>query len=174
MSFRIDGDIFQGQDQPVDGKTQVILETRDILYRRYTASQTLPAIDLLIVCSGDNRKGTHPPQVCLTGGGASIVSQQDRPLILNDGTVLPLRELISREKNVLKYHLYVYKCGKRYTPSFFRQQASIFMSGLLQRNIAGSMIRLSVCVNGEEIDNAREMAFKAAAAIWPTLDGRLP
>jgi len=174
MTFQIHDVTFDGRDVPLDKTTMAILETRDILYRQYLAPAGSDEIDLLIVYSSDNRKGTHPPEVCLAGKGQSIVLRRDCELTLGDGRSVPMRELVSRENAAMKYHLYVYKCGERYTSSFFRQQANIFLNGLLRHEVSGTLVRVSVPVKGDEVESARQLAMTAAETILPEGDRRLP
>jgi hypothetical protein len=66
-----------------------VLETRDYVYRTYTDGKG-PPIDLCVVFSEDNRKGTHPPDVCLEASGYRIMNRADRQLEVQ-GTRVPLR-----------------------------------------------------------------------------------
>jgi EpsI family protein len=130
-------------------------------------------IDFCVVFSQDNRKGTHPPEVCL---GESVVSSSN--LVVRDvagrGDV-PCRLLLTTTDRHREYHLYVYKCGDDYTPSFWKQQLIIFVNGLLHRNASGALIRVSTAVGGDEDEEAarRRCAAMMAAAI-PYMDTALP
>jgi EpsI family protein len=171
---QISGDVYRGVDLELDDLTLDILETRDYLYRRFTQARTGKWIDFLIVFSADNRKGTHPPEVCLTGGGDQLVAKREHEMNLPDMGRVVMRELITQRGQAQTYHLYVYKCGDSYTPSFFVQQATIFMNGLLSRNAAGALIRLTCPVENQDVESARAFAVAAAHELMPQVDRGLP
>ena len=68
----------------------------------------------------------------------------------------------------------IYKCGDSYTMSFFGQQARIFLNGLMARNAAGALIRVSVPIEGQDIASARKLALAATEALMPPIDKGLP
>ncbi len=175
---QIDGRPFTSTDLQLDAQTQAILETSDYLCRQYeaprTARQPAAIVDLLIVFSQHNRKGTHPPEVCLKGAGEEIISKALREIPLADGQQLTMRELVSQRGSDLTYHLYVYKCGNRFTTSFFGQQAAIFFNGLIGRNSAGALIRFSSPVVGEDVEEARQQVTAAVGELMPMVMRNLP
>ncbi|MBN2209956.1 MAG: exosortase, partial [Sedimentisphaerales bacterium] len=57
-----------GYDLELDKKSLIVLETEDAIYRSYVCPYQ-PEVDFCVVFSQDNRKGTHPPDLCLEGGG---------------------------------------------------------------------------------------------------------
>jgi len=72
----IDGVRLHSYDLEIPDRELVILETRDYLFRRYVLPGS-PPVDFCIVFSEDNRKGTHPPDVCLEGLGREIIAKGD-------------------------------------------------------------------------------------------------
>ena len=111
-----------------------ILETRDYVYRTYTDGEA--PVDLCAVFQG-NRKGTHPPDVCLEGSGSRIVSRQDRQTTVA-GTPLTLRELVTiGPSGQYVFFAYIYKCGDVFTPSFYKQQVQIIWNGLTRQGLQG-------------------------------------
>jgi len=114
----------------LDERTLTILETRDYLYREY-ACPTAQPVDFCVIFSEDNRKGTHPPDLCLEaarrdhGQGAMSQSKGRWPR----RRALPRADRPGRAGTY--YFLYTYKCGREYTQSFLRQQYTIFANGLL-------------------------------------------
>ncbi|MCE9589513.1 MAG: EpsI family protein [Planctomycetes bacterium] len=174
-SVTIDGKVLKGQDYDLDEKTLIILETNDYIYRRYAAAATGRGVDLLIVFSASNRKGTHPPEVCLQGADQQITSKQEYEVKLPRTGSIRMRELITqRSRGGQTLHLYVYKCGDKYTPDFTAQQATIFINSLLRRNASGALIRYSVDVTGDDLDAARRTAVAAVEATMPVIDKHLP
>jgi len=168
-TIEVDGRRLYGYDLELDERTLTILETTDYLYRRYQAAGATP-IDFCVIFSKDNRKGTHPPEVCL---GESVV--ESRSVVVRDvpgrGDV-PGRLLLTTSDQRREYHLYVYKCGDDYTPSFWKQQLIIFVNGLLHRNASGALIRVSTAV-GDDDEAARRRCSAMMAVAIPYLDAAL-
>ena len=167
------GQEMRGRDMVMDDKTLDILETRDYLFRRYEAA-ALPPIDVCVIFSRDNRKGTHPPDVCLEGGGEGIVGKGEVVVagIAGRGG-LACREIIIQSGPAQQYFLYTYKCGRKYTPSFWSQQFTIFTNGLLNRNASGALIRVSTPVTSGLAD-ARQRAQQMLVTTIPHWDRGLP
>lgn len=180
MAVEVDGVTLNGTDFPLDTKTLTILETDDYLFRRFQASagdrRDRIGFDLLIVFSKDNRKGTHPPDVCLEGAGAQIVSKAFHTIDVEGVGPIRMKGLVTQQHGTSDYHLFVYKCGESYTPNFFVQQATIFWNGMLQRNAAGALIRISLPIGTEEGARERAAAYAQAAArtVMPLIDRNLP
>jgi len=160
-------------DIEMDEKTLTILETRDYLYRRYRAPGQMP-IDFCVIFSQDNRKGTHPPDLCLEGTGSDIVEKHEMVLRQVGGRGdVACRSLIVQSGLNREYFLYVYKCGRDYTPSFWKQQLVIFANGLLSRNASGALIRVSTPVADDPEAAGRRSMMMLSTAI-PYLDAALP
>ncbi len=169
-----------GADFTIDDRSLAILETRDYLFRRFRPLGSDPRqvdpVDLVIVFSPDNRKGTHPPDVCLEGGGAQIVSRRTQRLDLPGIGEVSLREFVTQDNGLSTMHMFVYKCGDRYTISFWVQQITIFLNGLTGRNAAGALIRFTLPVSATGVDEeaVRRRLLDAAAALMPEIDRNLP
>jgi EpsI family protein len=159
-----------------------ILETRDYMYRTYADGRGNP-VDLCIIFSEDNRKGTHPPDVCLEGSGLRIMSRMNRVVQIaeprregsnessgraENGT-LELRELVAMSTSgQYLYFAYFYKCGDTFTPSFYKQQWQIVWNGLTRRNASGALVRYSTPMNtSTDIDAARQRIDQLLAATFP-------
>lgn len=164
---------WQSQNIEMDEQTLAILETRDYLYRRYT-NPASTSVDFCIIFSQDNRKGTHPPDLCLEGGGNDIVAKRDVvvPHVAGRGDV-PCRAIIVQSGARRSYYLYVYKCGREYTPSFWKQQFTIFTNGLLHRSASGALIRVSTPI-GDDEEAARLRCEMILGTAIPFLDANLP
>ncbi len=165
----IDGHHLQSYDMEMDEQTLTILETRDYLFRRYVRTGA-PPTDFCIVFSEDNRKGTHPPDLCLEGGGQNIIAKGHVALDGVPGhSTIPCHELIVQSGNQRHYYLYTYRCGDVYTPSFWEQQLRIFLNGLLGRNGSGALIRVSTSI-GRSVEDSRRRATRLLAAAVPHID----
>lgn len=172
------GAAWESTELTMDPQTLQILEEPLYFYRSYvTASQ--PKADLCVIFSRDNRKGTHPPDLCVQGGGNDIVAADTVYLdnVAKHGK-LACRELVVRSGPHSMYFLYTYKCGGEYTPSFWRQQAKILFNGLLSRNASGALVRVTTPVRPLEgadgLQEARQRAMDLMATAIPHLDAALP
>lgn len=178
-TLEIAGRQWSGADLELDEETLTILETRDYLYRHYVSAGISP-VYFTVIFSQDNRKGTHPPELCIGGRGDNLVSTKD--VLVRDVSgrgSMTCRELISRLGRQQQYFLYVYKCGDTYTPSFWSQQFTILVNGLLSRNASGALIRVSTTVDTSlsaerQLPEARQRAMQFMAAAIPYLDKSLP
>ena len=81
---------------------------------------------------------------------------------------LPCKELVVESASGAQYFLYTYKCGGTYTRSFWRQQFTIFLNGLLDRDPSGALIRVSTTVE-TDIEDARRRAEKFLRVTIPSL-----
>ena len=185
--MQIDGESFKGTDGEMSLLERNILQTDDYLKRRYNNGKRRDEsrdVDLTIVFSANNRKGTHPPDVCLEGSGARIVHKQLHDVTftaIHDGKPLEetieVRELISEQHGFQTLHLYYYKCGDSYTPNYLTQQLIIFLNGLMSRNSAGALIRVDVQIgraDSTRLAEARRFALVALQAFAPEIDRGLP
>lgn len=169
--MEVAGRQFRGNPRAVSRKTLGILETEDFFYSVYHAPGA-PPLDFCIIFSRDNRKGTHPPDQCLEGGGNEIMHKDGLVVQTAGGRSVPCRELVVQIGQRMMYFLYTYKCGDTYTGSFWRQQLSIFANGLLSRDASGALIRLSTPVQGD-IAEARRWCVDFMQNAIPHLDKNL-
>jgi EpsI family protein len=149
-----------------------ILETRDYVYRTYTNGRETP-VDLCVVFSEDNRKGTHPPDICLEGAGYRILSRNLRPVTVA-GTPLTVCEIVTTANSAAGantaylYFAYFYKCGDIFTPSFYKQQMQIVWNGLTRRNAGGALIRYSTPMSSlSDLEAARARSDGLLAVTFP-------
>ncbi len=167
------GRTWEGEDGTLPAKVVDVLETDDYLLRRYH-SPGVPPVDIGVIFSIDNRKGTHPPEVCEEGLGRDITAKND--VVLSDvpgrGEV-PCKELIVQAGREQLYVLYTFKCGNAYTRSFWRQQFTILINGLLNRNASGALVRVSTSLRGD-LEQARERSMQLLRTAVPHLDRKLP
>jgi EpsI family protein len=170
-TIEVDGRRLYGFDLALDDNTLTILETTDYLYRRYEGAGA-PAVSFCVIFSQDNRKGTHPPEVCL---GESVVASRSVVVrnVAGQGDV-PCRMLLTATDRRRECFLYVYKCGREYTASFWKQQLIILVNGLLHRNASGALIRVSTAVVDNDEEAARKRCAAMMAAAIPYLDAALP
>ena len=171
--LEIGGRRYHGYDLEMPEEVLVILEWPEYLNRRYTAPGAAP-LDFCVIFSRDNRKATHPPDLCLEGGRQDIIAKADVAVTGVEGRgSVPCRELVVQSGAQTEYFIYTYRCGDKYTPSFWEQQLTIFASGLLSRNASGALIRVSTPVR-HDLADARQRAMRLFSVAVPYLDRALP
>jgi EpsI family protein len=159
-----------GQDRELDESTKRILQIESYLYRVYEGPGVAP-IDVVVTYSLGNRRGSHPPDVCLEGGGASIVARGalDVPGVAGVGD-LPCRSLIVQKGTSADCHLYTYLCGTSYTRSWYYQQIVILWNNLMGRNIGGALIRVSAPVGANDLAGTRRHLSEFMRVFIPYLN----
>ncbi len=165
----IDNTTFTGHDHELDARTLAVLENPLYLQQRFTDPDSARFVDLLVVFSQDNRKATHPPEVCIEGSGHNITAKNQYLIPVPGLGDLPVRELITQQGGKSNCFLYTYKCEDRYTASFFSQQASVFINGLLGRDASAAMIRFYVQAGPQGIETSRQFVRQAAQALLPQI-----
>ena len=159
QKIEVDGEPWRfdpAENRELDEQTRIVLENPSYLIRMYRSVRDPDNewVELCVIFSKDNRKGVHPPDLCLEGGGQDIVRKGEvvLPDVKGIGQVRCRSLVVHRAGKVDKpggrpsgtlkqYYLYTYKCGSRYTTSFWVQQATIFLNGLLNRDASGALIR---------------------------------
>jgi EpsI family protein len=164
---------WEGRDHTLDENTLTVLEWPDYLFRIYEAPGA-PRAELSIIFSRDNRKGTHPPDLCMEGGGQDITHKASLVVGGGDGSkAIPCRELVTQKGAVRMYHLYVYRCAGGYTGSFWKQQLVIFLYGLFNQNASGALMRVSTPL-ADDLPAARRRAKAFLVAAAEHMDRNLP
>ncbi|MCL2700304.1 MAG: EpsI family protein [Phycisphaerae bacterium] len=168
------GTAWHGEPHQLSERELIILEGPSYVYRRYRDDEG-GEVDYCFLYSRDNRKGIHPPDLCVEGLGQGITRKGEFDVVgvLGHDRV-PCRELVAQSELGWVYMLYTYKSGRGYTRSFWRQQGGIFLDGLLRRNLGGGMIRISLpCGDDNNIDAARRQAEEFLRITIPDLDRTL-
>ncbi len=169
-ALTIDGEEWKSYDIELDQDTLTVLETTDYLCRRYIRKGA-PYVEFSVIFSKDNRKGTHPPDLCLQGAGEGIVAKSPFLLTGVEGRGdIECSELILQTGSSKMCFVYVYKCGDAYTPSFWTQQFVILWNGLTNRNASGALIRVSTPIVGGDAKEARQRIGKFLQVSVPYLD----
>ncbi len=155
----------------LDEQTLTILEYPAYLFRRYVAPGR-PATDLCLIISRDNRKSTHPPDLCLEGSGEGIVHKGQRDLAdpATPGRSIPCVELVVQSGISQTYFLYTYRSGGEYTRSFWNQQLVTFLNGVLGRHSAGALVRVNTPIDGGGLEPARQRAAELMVTALPHID----
>ena len=166
----VDGKEWRSYDMELDELTLTILETTDYLCRHYYRDDA-PFVEFSIIFSKDNRKGTHPPDLCLAGAGDGITAKGTLAVADVEGRGdIECNELIVQSGANKICHAYIYKCGNDYTRSFWKQQFVILWNGLLHRDASGALIRLSTPIVNDNMEEARRRITDFLRVALPYLD----
>lgn len=133
-----------------------ILETRNVFSRRYKSS-TGDEVYLFIVYSENNRKVSHPPEICYTGGGATVAGRR-RAQLKNEAARMTVdtNKLSLEFGNAQQIVHYWFKVGDTFTPNYWKQQILIAVKTFLGQPSSSALIRLSTVV----VDSNTEQADK--------------
>ncbi len=160
---------WSGTDQPLDKRTYELFGTDNVLMRNY-AHPSGYALNLYIIYSADNRKVTHPPEICLSGTGASVA--QKGPLRIIPGVQATM--LIIEKDKTRDIVVYWYRAGKEGTNSYLHQQARVTAGRITEKPISVSTVRIIAEIGERNPEETLEMIRKFCFAIEPLLDQYLP
>jgi EpsI family protein len=150
-----------------------ILETRNAFSRQYTNAKG-QSVFVFIVYSQNNRKVSHPPEICYTGGGLSILEHVVVPFKLNPNTDFLVNRLQLETGAYRSNAYYWFKVGDTFTPTYWKQQFLIASKTLLGKPSSSAMVRLSVDIEKGDSQQAEHLAQSFAKTILPLLNQYLP
>ncbi len=145
---------WQGRDLPVEERAFEILETRNLVLREYAKGDT--KVYLYIIYSQDNRKVSHPPEVCFEGSGITIVNKDKIQLELVGGKNIFANKLLVEKDGINNTIVYWYKAGEYHIDNYLKQQLRIALSRLQLKRTSGALIRISAEVMPSTPDRALE------------------
>src|SRR3990172_441003 len=134
---------WNSEEMTITDMEYAILETRNAFSRKYRT----PAgqeVALFIVYSQNNRKVSHPPEVCYIGGGISVINKESVtiPGPQPDSDIAANKLLL--EKGTSSYIAYYwFKVGDSFTPNYWKQQTLIAVKTLLGKPSSSALIRVS-------------------------------
>ncbi len=136
---------WEARDLPISEREYEILETRNVFIREYTNRHNGKKVFLFIVYSGENRKVSHPPEICYTGGGATILKNTKESIDLAGSdksiTANNLELTLGEEK---QFSFYWFKAGRdRFTSNYWKQQGLLALNALTGRSTSSALIRVS-------------------------------
>jgi len=165
---------WQGADLKISEEEYAILETRNAFARKYVDPQG-NNVYLLIVYSQNNRKVSHPPEICYTGSGVDILANHLAVIHLADQNLAIQANMLFLEKGeVQQVSYYWFKVGGAYTANYWRQQFLIAVNTLLGRPASSALIRVAANVGEGGMEAARARTERFVGQISPHLKTYLP
>lgn len=165
---------WKSRDLKITELEYAILETRNVFVREYVNADTGGKVYLFIVYSENNRKVSHPPEICYTGSGFAIVNSQKDTLKGRDGQVLTVNRLLLELGAAEQIAYYWFKVGQSFTDGYWLQQGKIAFNTLLGRPASSALLRVSADVIGGDYSTAEKTVQEFSADMIPHLLTYLP
>ena len=153
---------WKGEDLPIEARAFEIFETKNLILREYAKGDT--KVYLYIIYSQDNRKVSHPPEVCFEGSGITIIKKDKIQMELANnnptragtraGRKILANKLIVEKEGISNVIVYWYKAGDYYIDNYLKQQLRIALSRLQFKRTSGALIRLSAEISPSNPDRA--------------------
>lgn len=160
---------WKGTDIKLDESVYQILETRNLFVRDYKNAKG-DVVTLYLVYSEDNRKVSHPPEVCFMGSGMNILNKSTINVL---GKVMGIKLFVEKGP-AHELIVYWYKVGPEFTATYLGQQTKVVFGRLLGRRAAGALIRLSTSVKDDDSGQALELIRSFSKEMVPLLHKYLP
>ena len=165
---------WRSEEIPVSDDDKKLLETENVFVRRYT-NPAGEEVFLFAVYSQNNRKVSHPPEICYTGAGATILdSVPDAFYAPGNGLKINVRRLTVEKGDVKQIFVYWFKVGDTFTSSYWKQQALIAYKSLIGKPASSALIRISATVLHEDAETATKLIKQFGQQIIPHLQQYLP
>ena len=165
---------WKSEDLFISEADYAMLETRNVFVRRYTNPEG-QEVYLFIVYSQNNRKVSHPPEICYTGGGVTILDQSlDSVTVPSLNLLLEINKLLLEKGATKQIAFYWFKVGNAFTTSYWKQQLLIAIKTLLGRPASSALIRVSVTVADSNEAKAVQEAREFTDLIIPDILRYLP
>lgn len=162
------------EELPISDDEYDILETRNAFARRYTNSSGQEAY-LFIVYSQNNRKVSHPPEVCYVGSGVTVTSNTPAKFdVPSENMVVQTNKLRLSHRDASQVAYYWFKVGDSFTPSYWKQQGLIAFKTLIGKPASSALIRISTTVHDSDENEAEGTAKAFGQDVIPLLKTYLP
>lgn len=130
------------------------------------------AAQAVIVTAINNRSAFHPPEYCITGGGAELIEQRTvmaypsgRPRFN-----FPVNERVFREGRGRKLLVWNwYAVGNKMTNNFYYHQLLLFKNLLSGRPETGMGVTLYAVINNDDVRSAHERNASLCSALLPRI-----
>ena len=157
------------EEIPISTYDLSILETNNAFVRKYH-NQEGESVYLYIVYSQNNHKATHPPEICYTGGGVSILEKtQDNIPITYNHSIIRANRLLLQDNQLTQISYYWFKVGNIFTPSYWKEQMQIAYNSLLGKKEGAALIRISADIVGNNKSKAIQEIKNFTNLITPQL-----
>ena len=168
------------EEIPLTAVEYSILETKNAFTRRYKTPSG-QEVYLFIVYSQNNRKVSHPPEVCYAGNGLTLLNNTPDQVAGRrsldpsaEEHTIGVNKLLLEKGSFQQIAFYWFKVGDSFTPNYWKQQILIALKTLLRKPSSSALIRVSAVVaNGDQARSERELK-EFSQGIIPYLFKYLP
>jgi EpsI family protein len=160
---------WRGTELGIDPTTREVLDTNDLISRRYVKPGRSP-VYLDIAASRGDRKVAHPPEVCAPGSGL-LVEREDEIELVRGVRAVSLVLARGPERQVI---VYCYAAGPWLGPSYVRSQLAAAVGRFRHPSIPSALVRFGAGLgaNGDPEDALRSIR-DFAGDLLPVLHARL-
>ena len=165
---------WSAEEIPISKRDLAILETDNAFSRRYKTASGKEIV-LFVVYSQTNRKAMHPPEICYSGGGITILSNDVH--VISDSsqsTNLDTHRMFVEHGSYQQVANYWFKVGDKFTSNYYKQQVLVALKTFLRKPSSSAMIRVSSDVKDENVALADEAIREFILTILPVLPQYLP
>lgn len=156
-------------DIPLSERDYEILETKNLIMRDYK-NQNGGIVYAYIVYSEDNRKVSHPPEVCFMGSGATIVNKS----ALQINKLITANKMIVEKGDTQQIVAYWYRAGNWNTNKYLKQQIQTVINRLFGKRASGALVRLSTDIDKDGEAGAIRRIRSFASQLIPLLPKYAP
>ena len=160
---------WHGADVPLSKEDYAILETNNLIMRQYKDSKGR-SLMLYIIYSDDNRKVTHPPEVCYMGSGATITNKS--PFVLSPK--ITANKMVAELKEGRELVVYWFRAGNYNTNNYFEQQLRIVARRTWGQRTSAAMIRISADMKENDEQATTQMILDFSQRIESLLSKYVP
>ncbi len=171
---------WSSKEIPLTSVEYAILETKNAFTRKYSTPSG-KEVYLFIVYSQSNRKVSHPPEICYTGSGMTLLtkkpSQIQGPVSLEPSAPvqsIDVDSLLLEKDNFRQLAFYWFKVGDSFTPNYWKQQILIAFKSLLGKPSSSALIRVSASISNQDQKATEKELQEFSAVILPYLSKYLP
>ena len=160
---------WKGTDLPIEENVYEILETRNLFIRDYKNAKG-ESVYLYIVYSEDNRKVSHPPEVCFLGSGATVVDKSSLELT----PTITASKLLIEDAKTRSIVAYWFKAGNLNTNQYIKQQLKTVFDRIAGKRTSSALIRLSTDIKNDLHNDAISLLKSFASQIEPLITNYVP
>lgn len=150
---------WKGEDLEISERVYEILETKDVMIRRYKDSQGA-FLTLTVVYSGQKRHTFHPPEICYLGGGVELIKKSQDKIALKNTAYLKINKLLMSSPRGQTKAWYWFLAGVKFVPNFYLQQAYLIIDIFKGGNLQGALIKVSVIGDSPVLENKAKSFIK--------------
>lgn len=172
-SFPIEINQWRGREIGLDKDIAEVLKADDVMMRVYQSPQA-DSLWLFVGYYKSQRTGAtyHSPMNCLPGGGWTIVSREEVPLML-DGRTVPVNRVLIQKGLDQQLIFYWYQDRGRIITSEYWAKGYLIWDAITRHRTDGAIVRVSVPVR-QSSEQAFEVGVRFLQQAFPLLRAHLP